>query len=221
MLLQLGKQIGIFDKRCEDNWKPKMVPGTATPSPSQRHHKTFWNANSWKPEVCDVLGRFCGPWLSLCGIIQHEQWEQKVSVMSSTAFEASLIAEFYFCLLICCLKLPTEILQWPGLHKQAYRFQRFLSWVYAHRSLIMITFFCCHSFRALVNIIKANSYLIDIDPILLRSCLYLIPLDELLECNLKVNIELLDMLQVFLHKAPDDISFDTVQVCTIKQSWCF
>lgn len=68
-----------------------------------------------------------------------------------------------------------------------------------------------------MNIIKNHSHLIEIDPILLRSCLYLIPLDELLECNLKVNIELLDMLQAVLHKTPDDIYISTVQVCKNKQ----
>lgn len=69
-----------------------------------------------------------------------------------------------------------------------------------------------------MNIIKANSHLVEIDPILLRSCLCLIPLDELSECNLKLNIELLDMLQVFLLKTPDDVSFSTVRVRRDEQS---
>lgn len=67
-----------------------------------------------------------------------------------------------------------------------------------------------------MNAIKSHSHLVEIDPILLRSCLYLIPFDELLECNDKLNVELLDMLHVFLHKAPSEISFSTVQVCGNK-----
>lgn len=63
-----------------------------------------------------------------------------------------------------------------------------------------------------MKIINSHRHLIEIDPILLRSYLYLIPFDELLECNGKLHIELLDMLDIFLHKAPADISFATVKV---------
>lgn len=192
-----------------------MVPGTATPSPSQRNHKTFWNANSRKPEVWLGLGRFGRPWVSSCGIIKHEQSGQEVSVWPSTACKCWVVGCFLSCQSLFderCLQLSTEILQWPGWPTQAYSCQRSLCLSSCvHWSLTRSI--CCHSFRALVNLIKSHSHLVEIDPILLRSCLYLIPFDELLECNVKLNIELLDMLYVFLHKAPLDISFITVRVC--------
>lgn len=52
----------------------------------------------------------------------------------------------------------------------------------------------------------------EVDPLLVRSCLYVIPFDELTQCANNINIELLDVLYVFLNKAPQDITSSTVTV---------
>lgn len=69
--------------------------------------------------------------------------------------------------------------------------------------------------RAIVNALKSHSYLIKMDPILVRSCLYLIPFDDLVECAGQVNVELLDMLVVF-YNTLTEISSHSV---TVKGSW--
>lgn len=66
-----------------------------------------------------------------------------------------------------------------------------------------------------MNALKSHSYLIKMDPILVRSCLYLIPLDELVKCAEQVNVELLDMLVVF-DNTPTEIRPHSVMV---KGSW--
>lgn len=73
-------------------------------------------------------------------------------------------------------------------------------------------------FRALVNAIKSHSHLMEVDALLVRSCLYLMPLDELMECVTNINIELLDMLHVFTNKVPQDVSYSNFQV-SCKQNW--
>lgn len=73
-------------------------------------------------------------------------------------------------------------------------------------------------FRALVNAMKSHSHLMEVDALLVRSCLYLLPLDELMECVTNINIELLDMLHVFTNKVPQDISYSNFQV-SCKQKW--
>lgn len=63
-----------------------------------------------------------------------------------------------------------------------------------------------------MKLIKNKSHLIEVDPLLMRSCLYLIPFDELKECGVDLDVELLDILQVFFNKAPSEISYSTVEV---------
>lgn len=67
-------------------------------------------------------------------------------------------------------------------------------------------------FRALVNVMKSHSHLMEVDAFLVRSCLYLMPFDNLMECVTNINTELLDMLHVFTIKAPQDISYSNFQV---------
>lgn len=67
-------------------------------------------------------------------------------------------------------------------------------------------------FRALVNLMKSHSHLMEVDALLVRSCTYLMPFDDLMECIININIELLDMLYVFTNKAPQDITSSNVQV---------
>lgn len=75
-------------------------------------------------------------------------------------------------------------------------------------------FTCFSVVRALVNVIKNHSYLMEVDALIVRSCLCLMPFDELMECvvNINVNIELLDMLHIFINKAPQDVTASSVIV---------
>lgn len=65
---------------------------------------------------------------------------------------------------------------------------------------------------------EKQSHLKEVDPLLVRSCLYLMPFDELTECVNHINTELLDILQVFLNKAPQDISV-TAETVSGDPSW--
>lgn len=67
-------------------------------------------------------------------------------------------------------------------------------------------------FRAILNLMKANPYLVEVDRLLVRSWMFLISLDELEDCSDNVHVELLDMLQLFIHKAPADISYSSSTV---------
>lgn len=64
----------------------------------------------------------------------------------------------------------------------------------------------------MVKVLRNHSHLIDVDPLLVRSCLYLIPFDELVEFAGHVNVELLDMLVVVVNNTPADITYSSVQV---------
>ncbi|XP_078124896.1 E3 ubiquitin-protein ligase rnf213-alpha-like isoform X2 [Sander vitreus] len=68
--------------------------------------------------------------------------------------------------------------------------------------------------KALVNLMKSHSHLMEVDALLVRSCTYLMPFDDLMECIININIELLDMLYVFTNKAPQDITSSNVQTVT-------
>lgn len=65
--------------------------------------------------------------------------------------------------------------------------------------------------RALVKVMKNHSHLMEVDTLLIRSCLYLMSLDELIECSTELKAELLDVLHVFFNKAPQEITFSTMQ----------
>ncbi|XP_063327964.1 E3 ubiquitin-protein ligase rnf213-alpha [Pelmatolapia mariae] len=65
--------------------------------------------------------------------------------------------------------------------------------------------------RALVKVMKNHSHLMEVDALLVRSCLYLMSLDELIECSTELKAELLDVLHVFFNKAPQEITFSTMQ----------
>ncbi|KAA8582604.1 hypothetical protein FQN60_003825 [Etheostoma spectabile] len=65
--------------------------------------------------------------------------------------------------------------------------------------------------KALVSLIKSHNHLMEVDALLVRSCTYLMPFDDLMECIININIELLDMLYVFTNKAPQDITISNFQ----------
>lgn len=66
--------------------------------------------------------------------------------------------------------------------------------------------------RAMVKLLKSHSYLIDVDPVLVRSSLYLIPFDDLVDFAQQVNVELLDMLVIVLNNTPAAITSSSVTV---------
>ncbi|KAM9843458.1 E3 ubiquitin-protein ligase rnf213-alpha-like [Aulostomus maculatus] len=65
--------------------------------------------------------------------------------------------------------------------------------------------------RALVNQVKNHSHLMEIDPLVVRSCSYLMTLDDLMDCSTNIKIELLDMLHISMMKAPQEISYSSFQ----------
>lgn len=82
-----------------------------------------------------------------------------------------------------------------------------------------IAFTLCHCevfdslvFRALMNVMKNYSHLMEVDTLLVRSCLFLMPVDELMECIRNMNPQLLDLLHVFTNKVPQDIAASSSQV---------
>ncbi|XP_034566958.1 E3 ubiquitin-protein ligase rnf213-alpha [Notolabrus celidotus] len=65
--------------------------------------------------------------------------------------------------------------------------------------------------KALINLMKNHSHLMKVDALLVRSCLYLMPFDDLKECLTHINAELLDVLNIFINKAPQEISYSSFQ----------
>lgn len=59
---------------------------------------------------------------------------------------------------------------------------------------------------------KNHSHLMKVDPLLVRSCLYLMPLEEQLLRSTNINPELLDILHVFTNKVPQEITASSSQV---------
>ncbi len=72
-------------------------------------------------------------------------------------------------------------------------------------------------FRAMFNLMKTHGHLVEVDKLLARSWMYLMTVDELVECSSSVQAELLDILQVFTMKCPTDINYYTSTV-SIKLS---
>ncbi|XP_023265809.1 E3 ubiquitin-protein ligase RNF213 [Seriola lalandi dorsalis] len=65
--------------------------------------------------------------------------------------------------------------------------------------------------KALVNLMTRHSHLMEVDALLVRSCLHLMSIDELMECTINIKAELLDMLHVFTQKAPQDITYSNFE----------
>lgn len=64
----------------------------------------------------------------------------------------------------------------------------------------------------MLNLMKTNLHLVEVDRLLARSWMFLMSVDELVECSTNFHIELLDMLQLFTLKAPADISYSNSTV---------
>uniref|UniRef100_A0A3P8VZZ7 RING-type E3 ubiquitin transferase n=1 Tax=Cynoglossus semilaevis TaxID=244447 RepID=A0A3P8VZZ7_CYNSE len=65
--------------------------------------------------------------------------------------------------------------------------------------------------KALMNILNSYSYLMEVDVLLVRSCLYLFLVDDLKEFLDNINVELLDVLNIFTFKMPQDIYYTNFQ----------
>ncbi|KAM9457017.1 E3 ubiquitin-protein ligase rnf213-alpha-like isoform 2-T2 [Clarias gariepinus] len=63
--------------------------------------------------------------------------------------------------------------------------------------------------RSMLNLIKANHHLVEVDTLLARSWMFLMSIDELVEYITNIHVELLDMLQLFIMKTPADISYSS------------
>ncbi|KAL7850786.1 hypothetical protein SRHO_G00201350 [Serrasalmus rhombeus] len=61
--------------------------------------------------------------------------------------------------------------------------------------------------RAMLNLMKDNLHLVEVDRLLARSWMHLMTVSELVECSTNIHVELLDMLQVFILKAPAEFSY--------------
>ena len=57
-----------------------------------------------------------------------------------------------------------------------------------------------------------NKHLVEIDPLTARSWMCLMPIDQLVECSLITNIQLLDILHIFDQKTSLDITYNNYQV---------
>ncbi|KAM9745174.1 E3 ubiquitin-protein ligase rnf213-alpha-like isoform 2-T2 [Menidia menidia] len=65
--------------------------------------------------------------------------------------------------------------------------------------------------KSLMNVMKNHSHLLETDPLLVRSCLYLMPIDDLLECSNYINPGLLDLLCVLTSKVPQEMNASSFQ----------
>ncbi|XP_067280905.1 E3 ubiquitin-protein ligase rnf213-alpha isoform X2 [Pseudorasbora parva] len=63
--------------------------------------------------------------------------------------------------------------------------------------------------KAMLNLMKVHGHLVEVDRLLARSWMYLMPVDGLIECSSIIHVELLDILHLFTMKCSDDISYST------------
>jgi len=70
----------------------------------------------------------------------------------------------------------------------------------------------CLIFRGLLNLMRANNHLVEIDPLTARSWMCLLPMEKLVECSVITNIQLLDILLVVHRKTSSDISHSNHKV---------
>ncbi|CAL8274226.1 unnamed protein product [Lota lota] len=65
--------------------------------------------------------------------------------------------------------------------------------------------------QALRNLMSHNKHLVEIDPLTARSWMCLMPIDQLVECSVITNIQLLDFLHIFYLKTSPDITYSNHQ----------
>eukprot|EP00063_Salmo_salar_P075006 XP_014049841.1 PREDICTED: E3 ubiquitin-protein ligase RNF213-like [Salmo salar] len=65
--------------------------------------------------------------------------------------------------------------------------------------------------RAMLNLMKNNGHLVEMDRLVSRSWMCLLPVEDLMECSVLINVELLDLLHVFTLRAPQDVTYSNNQ----------
>ncbi|XP_077411767.1 E3 ubiquitin-protein ligase rnf213-alpha-like isoform X2 [Vanacampus margaritifer] len=65
--------------------------------------------------------------------------------------------------------------------------------------------------KAILNMMKTHHHLMEVDPLVVRSGLYLMSVSEIEHYSINMNVQLLDILRVFTVKAPKDISYTNFQ----------
>ncbi|XP_067087748.1 E3 ubiquitin-protein ligase rnf213-alpha-like [Osmerus mordax] len=61
--------------------------------------------------------------------------------------------------------------------------------------------------KAVLNLMKNYSHMAEVDRLVVRSWMFLMTIDELIPCSIAIKTDLLDMLNIFILKAPVDISY--------------
>ncbi len=72
-------------------------------------------------------------------------------------------------------------------------------------------------FRLMLNLMKTHSHLVEIDRLLARSWMFLMTVNELVECSSYIHAELLDILLIFTMKFPKEIS-NSASTVSVKLS---
>ncbi|TRY85502.1 hypothetical protein DNTS_016006 [Danionella cerebrum] len=67
------------------------------------------------------------------------------------------------------------------------------------------------SILAMLNLMKKHEHLMEVDRLLTRSWMFLMTVDELKECLSFFRVDLLDFLQIFLMKCPEDIEYSSFE----------
>ncbi|KAM9474594.1 E3 ubiquitin-protein ligase rnf213-alpha-like [Salvelinus alpinus] len=65
--------------------------------------------------------------------------------------------------------------------------------------------------RAMLNLMKNNGHLVEMDRLVSRSWMCLLTIEDLMECSVIINVELLDLLHVFTLRAPQDVTYSNKQ----------
>ncbi|XP_030005629.1 E3 ubiquitin-protein ligase rnf213-alpha-like [Sphaeramia orbicularis] len=60
--------------------------------------------------------------------------------------------------------------------------------------------------KAVLTLMESHRHLLEVDAFAVRSCLFLMPFEELMDCSVDMNPELLDLLHAFTNKVPENIS---------------
>ncbi|XP_061079146.1 E3 ubiquitin-protein ligase rnf213-alpha [Conger conger] len=69
--------------------------------------------------------------------------------------------------------------------------------------------------RAIINVMKDHRHLFEVDALLFRSCMWVMTVEDLVECSCIAQAGLLDLLQAFYLKAPADVSYSNMHVSDV------
>uniref|UniRef100_A0A3B5M1E9 RING-type E3 ubiquitin transferase n=1 Tax=Xiphophorus couchianus TaxID=32473 RepID=A0A3B5M1E9_9TELE len=155
------------------------------------------------PELLRLCSALCLPELEKDKFLQHwANFSQAVSVFKLPEMLVDLIK------IVKRATMPRWIILLPLLHLLRGTIKPFegktsgnrnysLSWAGLEGIDINNQTHLCSQDRALINVMKNHSHLMKVDPLLVRSCLYLMPLEEQLLCSTNINPELLDILHTW------------------------